>query len=254
MTGNTWRSLGVVPLALAGAVALGVSPAITQASAVGVKTVLAEAKLLNTESWIMGGSGTPIPPPDYLTDVSERFIDPVSPFFNGQPRFPVNATNPLFTPEGLYPDTGVKTLPLDTSLAQGVSILNSTITNQIAGGNNLVVLGYSQSATISSLEMRDLLGLPVSQQPNADQLSFVLLGDPSNPHGGLLERFDVPVGGSSPTIPSLGITFSGATPSDTPWDTAIYSGEYDGYADFPRYPINLLADLNAVLGILFVHD
>lgn len=29
--------------------------------------------------------------------------------------------------------------------------------------------------------------------------------------------------------------------------------QYDGYADFPRYPINFLADLNAAAGILFVH-
>ncbi|MGH3564183.1 MAG: PE-PPE domain-containing protein, partial [Mycobacterium sp.] len=54
-------------------------------------------------------------------------------------------------------------------------------------------------------------------------------------------------------IPSLGITFNGATPADTPWDTAIYTLEYDGYADFPRYPIDLLSDLNAVLGIVYEH-
>jgi hypothetical protein len=29
--------------------------------------------------------------------------------------------------------------------------------------------------------------------------------------------------------------------------------EYDGLADFPQYPIDLLADLNAVLGVIFVH-
>jgi hypothetical protein len=51
----------------------------------------------------------------------------------------------------------------------------------------------------------------------------------------------------------LGITFSGATPPDTPWDTAIYTQEYDGFADFPHYPIDLLSDINAMLGFAFVH-
>lgn len=217
------------------------------------KTVLAQANLLDTESWIMGGSGLPIPPQNYLDALSHLYIDPTPAFFSGQPRFPVDVTNPLFTPEGLYPNSGVKSLELDPSLTQGVSILNSAITNQIADGNNLVVLGYSQSSTISTIEMRDLLALPPAEQPTTDQLSFVLLGDPNNPDGGLFERYDLPIFDSYPTIPSLGITFNGATPADTPWDTAVYTMEYDGYADFPRYPIDLLSDLNAVLGIEYVH-
>jgi hypothetical protein len=35
--------------------------------------------------------------------------------------------------------------------------------------------------------------------------------------------------------------------------TDIYMGEYDGYADFPSDPSNLLADFNALLGIETVH-
>ncbi len=256
MASRGLRSVCVASLAIAGTVALGAAPAITPAVTTGLKTVLAETVLLDTESWIMGGSGLPIPPPAYLQAVTDRFITPTPPFFTGQPVFPVDASNPLFTPEGLYPLTGVKSLPLDTSLAQGVSILNSTIQNEITDGNNLVVLGYSQSATINSLVMKDLLALPPGEQPTAEQLSWVLLGDPSNANGGLLERFNFPdlsPGMPQLTIPSLGVTFSGATPSDTPWDTAIYTQEYDGFADFPRYPINLLSDINAFLGILFVH-
>lgn len=254
MISRVLRSMGVVPLAITGAAALSVSHVIIPGGTAGLKTVRAEAKLVDTESWIMGGSGLPIPPESYLDEVSKLYIDPSQPFFDGQPQFPVDITNALFTPEGLYPNSGVKSLPLDTSVAQGVSILNSTINSQVADGNNLVVLGYSQSSTISTLEMRDLLALPADEQPSADQLSFVLLGDPNNPDGGLFERFDLPAFGTDyPTIASMGITFNGATPADTPWDTAIYTLEYDGYADFPRYPINLLSDLNAVLGIEYEH-
>ena len=82
------------------------------------------------------------------------------------------------------------------------------------------------------------------------------LGSPANPNGGLLSRFDVPEHQSEPvelTLPSLGVTFSGAAPSDTPWETANYIQEYDGFADFPKYPLNFLADLNAFMGIMFIH-
>jgi hypothetical protein len=262
MTRRTLRSLGVVPLAIAGAAALGMTPAVAS----GVKTVLTDAKLLDTESWIMGGSGLPIPPPSYLEALSERYVNPSAypdfsggrPLFEGQPTFPVSPddVNPLFTPEGLYPFTGVKNLELDPSVSQGVQILDNTIMKQTAAGNDVVAVGYSQSDTISSLEMKNLLALPEDEQPDADQLQFVLLGDPSNPDGGLLSRFDLTsLGPNFPqlTVPSLGITFTGATPADTPWDTAIYTREYDGFADFPTYPLNFLSDLNALLGIVYVH-
>ena len=42
------------------------------------------------------------------------------------------------------------------------------------------------------------------------------------------------------------------TPSN-PYPTAVYTQEYDGFADFPQYPINLLADLNAYVGIFTQH-
>jgi hypothetical protein len=256
LTRRNLRSLGAVPLAVATIAALSVAPVVAPGLVAGAKTVVAQAHLLDTESWIMGGSGLPIPPPQYLTALTDRFLDPATPKFDGQPLFPVDVTNALFTPEGLYPLTGVKTLPLDTSLTQGVEILNQKIMSETAAGNNLVVLGYSQSATINSLEMRNLLALPADQQPTADQLSFVLLGDPSNPNGGLLSRFDLPsLNSNLPelTLPSLGVTFSGATPADTPWETAVYTQEYDGFADFPKYPLNFLADLNAFMGIMYVH-
>ena len=55
------------------------------------------------------------------------------------------------------------------------------------------------------------------------------------------------------SIPSLGLTFYGGTPADTIYPTNIYTLEYDGFADFPQYPLNFVSDLNAVAGILFVH-
>jgi hypothetical protein len=51
----------------------------------------------------------------------------------------------------------------------------------------------------------------------------------------------------------MGLTFYGATPDTTPYPTNIYTLQYDGYADFPKYPINILSDVNAFLGIETVH-
>ena len=113
---STRNARGAVPLVMAGIVALGVVPAVTPGLAATAKSVVAQATLLDTESWIMGGSGLPIPPPSYLAALTDRFLDPATPKFAGQPTFPVDVTNGLFTPEGLYPLTGVKSLPLDTSL------------------------------------------------------------------------------------------------------------------------------------------
>jgi hypothetical protein len=53
-------------------------------------------------------------------------------------------------------------------------------------------------------------------------------------------------------VPSIGLAFDGATPSNS-FPTNIYTIEYDGFADFPRYPINVFADVNAALGLESSH-
>lgn len=140
--------------------------------------------------------------------------------------------------------TGVKNLTFDTSVARGVVILESAIREQITAGNNVTVFGYSQSATISSLTMTKLAAS--INPPTLDQLSFTLVGDPNNPNGGVATRFP------GLSLPSLGITASGATP-DNLYPTRIYTLEYDGVADFPRYPLNLVSTLNALAGAYYVH-
>ncbi|MGH3564146.1 MAG: PE-PPE domain-containing protein, partial [Mycobacterium sp.] len=188
-------------------------------------------------AFVIGGSGIPIPPPPFVEGATELYIDPLHPGYTSQP---------LFTPEGLNPLLP-NSLPFDTSVAQGLTILNNAIEKQIADDNDVVVFGQSQSATISGLEMSQLAALPAGQAPTADQLAFALVGDPDAPNGGLLSRFP------DLTLPSIGITFPGPTPADTIYPTDIWTQEYDGFADYPQYPINLLADVNALLGINYLH-
>ena len=101
---------------------------------------------------VMGGSTIPIPPSGYLNAVDDLYL---------QPRDFTGTVQGLDTPEGLYPLTGVHSLTLDTSVAQGDQILDSAIQSQIATGgvdaaNPVVVFGWSQSATISSQVMTQL--------------------------------------------------------------------------------------------------
>jgi hypothetical protein len=182
---------------------------------------------------IMGPSGFPVPPTTYLNAVNSLYVQVLD---EGASVFP------LTTPEGLYPITGVNSLTFNASVTQGAATLNNAIQFLVGAGNHVDVFGYSQSSTIASLVMSQL----AAEHVPSNAVSFILTGDPNNPNGGLLERF---VGGS---IPSLGVTANGATPSG-PYPTSIYTLEYDGFADFPQYPIDLLSDLNAYAGILFNH-
>jgi hypothetical protein len=186
---------------------------------------------------VMGGSGNPTPLRSYVTAFVSKYVTP------SFPGFTVSNAQVLSTPEGLYPQTGVKDLTIDASVSRGVTILDSAIHQQLTAGNNVAVFGLSQSAIISSLEMQRL---DPSGTPSSLPISFVLAGDPMNPNGGLWERF-APL-----SFPSLGLTFYGATPGND-FPTAIYTLEYDGAGDFPRYPIDLLSDLNAIAGIGFLH-
>jgi hypothetical protein len=250
MSGRGFRWMGpsvvTTGVAIVGAGLVVVTPVAppvpdVQVHAIQLTSNGADSPLGDGTALVMGPSTIPIPTQGYLDLVDKLYLDPRG--FGG-------TTQPLATPEGLYPVTGVKSLPFDTSASQGETILGNAIQGQHASATDpTVVFGWSQSATVSSLEMPQLQSAGVP----SDDLHFVLVGDPNNPNGGLLERFNVPLPGvDHPTAPALGITFSGATPSDD-YPTDIYTNEYDGFADFPQYPINFLSDLNAYLGILFQH-
>lgn len=67
---------------------------------------------------VMGGSGTPIPPADFVANVVSRYVTP---------NFPAGLVQALFLPAGEYPDSGIKDLTSDVSIARGVQILTTTI-------------------------------------------------------------------------------------------------------------------------------
>ena len=221
------------------------------ATTANAATVSAAAATL-TQPEIMGPSGVPIPSQNYVDKVMQYYIRPGGLIgLDPQPQV-------IFTPEGLYPITGVKSLPLNTSVNQGIQILSDTL-KALPDGTPTSVFGYSQSAIISGLLQG---GFTVGTGSSAvtytvpaniaDSVNFVLVGNELNPDGGLLSRFTATQYAPALNLPSLGLDFYGATPPSA-YDTTNYTLEYDGFADFPRYPLNFLADLNAGLGLAFVH-
>jgi hypothetical protein len=240
------RTFGV---ALVGAGLIAVPPLVPPSPGVQVRAVrltsgdTADSPLGDGTAFILGGSGLETPGQTYANAIDAEYLAPRD--FTG-------TTQVLTTPEALYPFLGPFTETFDQSEAQGQQLLDTAILNQIATGdvdaaNPVVVSGWSQSSVIASLLQPEL----ASQGVPSDDVHFVLVGDESAPNGGMLERFDLP-DGTQPSIPSFGLTFSGPEASDL-YPTDVYTHEYDGFADFPQYPINPLSDINAVLGIVFEH-
>ena len=203
-------------------------------------TAIAHGDTDEVPFYVLGGSGLPTPSQE-LIDTFQALYFPSEANFAGQPTFSNVDPVALTTPEQFFPVTGDDQETLATSVSQGLQILDDEIAPQLSAGDPVDVFGASQSAVIASLEMEQL----EATDPSAPA-TFVLIGDLMNPNGGIFERFD------GLDLSSLGIDFYGATPADD-FTTTIYTLEYDGYADFPQYPLDIFSDLNAVEGINVVH-
>ncbi|MGV0625290.1 PE-PPE domain-containing protein [Mycolicibacter minnesotensis] len=229
-------------VAIVGAGILVPPPAVATVSQ-EIQLTAADSPLGGGTALILGASSLSTPSQGYADLVNERYLAPLG--FTG-------TTQILSAPQALYPFLGPFTETFDRSVEQGNEVLEAAILQQIAGGgvdaeNPVVVFGWSQGAVMSTLLMQQL----ADQGVPSDYVHFVLIGDESIPNGGMLSRFDLPTG-THPELTSIGLTFSGAEPTNL-FPTTVYTNEYDGFANFPLYPINLLSTLNALLGIVFQH-
>ena len=154
---------------------------------------------------------------------------------------------PVITPEGLLPPV-LGDMTFDPSVAEGVGDLTAALHHQLTANPDdpVVVFGYSQSADIATMVKSSLH--TDSAAPPGSQLSFVLIGNTNRPDGGLFTRFP------GLYIPGLNVTFNPPpTPTDTGYATTDIAFQYDPIADFPQFPINLLADINSLAALPIVH-
>ncbi len=152
---------------------------------------------------VLGYTGAPIPSSTFINAVNNLFI---------KPNLISSSLQTLYTPEQVYPFTGVRSMTADASVAQGLQILNTEILSlHPSVANPIGVFGYSQGATIAGQEMQ----LLQSEGVPSGAVNFVLIGAPT-PNGGLAERF------AGLTLTSLGFSYSGAAPSNA-YPTTIYT-------------------------------
>jgi PE-PPE domain len=134
--------------------------------------------------------------------------------------------------DGLGAPTG------DQSVADGQQGIAARLPEP-SSSDTVTVVAFSEGAVAASHE--------ISALGPSDNVNFVLAGNPERPNGGILARF--PAG---TPIPILGIT-GGAATAATGAPVVMVTQQYDGIADAPAYPLNLVADLNALLGAYYLH-
>lgn len=188
---------------------------------------------INPIGLIMGPTTLPVPPQSLVTGIGSIYgiANPV----------------PLYTPEQAWPLTPqLGNLTFGQSVAQGTQLLSQAISAQLAAGNATTVWGSSQSSVVITNELRALMA---QGSPGQGLLTFILTGNPGTPNGGLWERFP------GFYVPVLDMLLNGATPPDAPYAISIFNNQYSFFGDFPQYPLNLVSDANAVVGLFFgVHN
>jgi hypothetical protein len=162
--------------------------------------------------------------------------------------------NPLYpTVAKTYPDIGIhfhddaspqviqysqNALASDKAIADGVE---QTIKAVREVDGPVVVIGESMGSMVAARVARELAASP--DAPSKDDIRFVLIAPPE---AGAAEYFKV-----GTYIPVLNYRVSRVP--ESPYDTTVVIGEYDGWADPPDRPWNLVALANAGAGIAFVH-
>lgn len=234
------RSLLVGAVAVSGSVVIGLTPVGTAA----VELVVAVTPL------VVPGTGTPDPQNsnNYMANAVAYYVQPSGSCGAEDCAAPVAIPYiAQFWPIPLPGWGGLEGAKWNVSVASGVTRL----TSELVGANNpsaahpVTVFGYSQGATVASIVKGNLADLTDEQKQN---LSFVLIGNPNRPDGGIFERLAI-LG----TVPILDATFGRPTPTDTGIETYDIALQYDGVADAPSWVLNPLALANALAGFQYVH-
>jgi hypothetical protein len=132
----------------------------------------------------------------------------------------------------------------EDSQRAGLANLQALVNPAMQTGDPVAVVGYSSGANVVVRELRYLQSIG---SPAPGQLSFMLIASMNRPNGGLAARFP------GLFVPFINVKFDGTTPTNTPYKITDVSWQYDPVSDFPNYPLNLLADLNSLVGFFTQH-
>ena len=141
-------------------------------------------------------------------------------------------------PAGYFPVEGKSEVGPSTAI--GVTNTLAMQNAALAAGTPLTIMGTSQGALVIDQVITDDIAAGV--RPNA--LSFVIIEDPNRGSGILTFVRGI-------TVPIL--DYKPIPIPDSPYNTTVVTAEYDGVADFPTNPLNVLADINAVIGLNYLH-
>jgi hypothetical protein len=218
-------------------------------------TFTAAVTLSATTALIVPGTGTPKPAevPNYLENANGHYLVPAGecstvPADCNVVGIPYYAQ---FWPIPLPGWGGLSGQKWNVSVQSGVTGVTTAYNDALVADPNgkITVFGYSQGATVANILKGNLVNTS-----NKDNLNFFFIGDPQRPNGGFFERFAI-LG----TVPILDATFGVPSPTNTCGHTdgtpcaTDFALQYDGVADFPEYPINGLATLNALAGFEYIH-
>ncbi|WP_162461286.1 MULTISPECIES: PE-PPE domain-containing protein [unclassified Mycolicibacterium] len=232
--------------------ALAVMLAVLGTVLLGVVSVVTAAFTLAATALIVPGTGTPNANivAGYKENADNYYIAPFNPLCTQANNCALTGINypAQFWPIPLPGWGGLSGAKWNVSTGEGIANLDAALQAALptaTTANPVIVFGYSQGGNIVSREKATLSGLTQAQK---DALSFVMIGNTNRPNGGLFERLAI-LG----TVPILDATFGLPAPTNTGIKTTDIAFQYDGVSDFPLYPLNLLADLNAIAGFWYTH-
>jgi hypothetical protein len=208
------------------------APALVTAASTTVVAIVATDPVAvaddSLNALMMGGTGMPTPSTEWMDAIINDYIDPAT----GGSYAPVVVTTPA-------------NLPVDLSVQNGLADLQAAMAAQQAAdpGAPYAIEGYSMSALIAVDEEEQL----AATGPPTPDVTVALFGSGNRPNGGIYERLD------GLYVPGLEVDANGAEPTDLGVPTIDVADQYDGLADVPQFPINPVADLNDLLGIIYVH-
>ncbi|WP_445169752.1 PE-PPE domain-containing protein [Mycolicibacterium sp. Dal123E01] len=109
--------------------------------------------------------------------------------------------------------------------------------NALPDGEQIVLFGHSQGGQVVYSDLRRFAADPANA-PDPSRLTWVSIGNPENAYGGRRNKTETP---------------AAWLPPDTAYTGTEVIRQYDGWADWPDDPRNLLAVANAVVGMFSLH-